>query len=1061
MLVGRTTELDLLATAIASRHGSSTVAVTGPAGIGKTSLCEAAAQRAREEGSLVTWGRAWEFGGAPPFFPWSRAFAGLAEGAPGHAGALEPISAWLREGAGDQDVRSRVSLFDHARATLADISRHRPIVLVLDDMHAADPDSLQLGRYLQRELAEARVAIVLTLREADAESAAAAARGLLLDLVQHATRTLTLGGLTEAAVEEWLPWFAGRSTPDGLARKLVQLTDGNPFFVRELVEAERRDLEAILEGRMTVPRGVREVLRRQVALLGPDTQEALRVASVSGRSCELSVLARVLSRTVAEVGALLQPAIEARLLRRGAPARHQFAHALIADALYSELTPAHRVELHAAFAQALPDTELSERARHAVLSATLGPSERTSALRLSLQAGAQAQKRLAFEEAARHFGDAVALARDGGDSPRDAAEANLGLGEALAAAGDRSAAAAAFTLAFRLAGELDDPALIARSAIGCASTREYMRRDPDKLALLERAFERLSGEDDSDVKARLMARLANDLTMSEGARARRVAVATSAVAAARRVGTSETLALALEAQLQAAYTPDSIEQRLVTADEILAHARSRGDRDREIAGLGWKLSALLERGDVLVARPLAAEHARLAEERRLPGPRINARSRLATLALMAGELETAIRLAREAWEIGKQASDDASDLLYRAQLVVPCELLGAQERIAEGLPTLVQDGAHQIHAFAIKALLARSLLALGRRGEGAAEIAALGAQGFVDVPDDFVRVGTLATLADGVAAIRDADAALGLLERLAPYATHNAMIGTATSLGAVSRYLGLLAATAGRDEEAEAWLRAACLQNRAMEARPWTAWSEHDLAEVLARRGALAEAEALRGSARETARSLRLSPLLARLEAHEPAPGVAKPRPAPRSATLERSGARWSLTLDAQTWTLPDRRGMAMIARLVTTPGEEVHALELISGSAQAPREAQPGAVLDARAKAELGGRLRDLRGALAEAEADGDTRAAQRARAELEALEEELSSALGLGGRSRKHGSAAERGRVAVTIAIRRTIETISAQSPEVAAHLGRSVKTGLFCSYDPDPASSLRVTT
>jgi hypothetical protein len=118
-------------------------------------------------------------------------------------------------------------------------------------------------------------------------------------------------------------------------------------------------------------------------------------------------------------------------------------------------------------------------------------------------------------------------------------------------------------------------------------------------------------------------------------------------------------------------------------------------------------------------------------------------------------------------------------------------------------------------------------------------------------------------------------------------------------------------------------------------------------------------------------------------------------------------------------------------------------------------------ALLDPRAKATLRARLRDLRAAIEDAERDGDLEHERRARQELDALQTSLSAALGLGGRSRKHGNTAERARIAVTVAIRRAIALLSRRAPALAAHLTRSIRTGLFCVYDPDPTSKMRVET
>ena len=392
---------------------------------------------------------------------------------------------------------------------------------------------------------------------------------------------------------------------------------------------------------------------------------------------------------------------------------------------------------------------------------------------------------------------------------------------------------------------------------------------------------------------------------------------------------------------------------------------------------------------------------------------------------------------------------------------MPCELVGQHAMLAAGLDVLVRDGPTMIHACAIKVLVARSLLAMGRRDEASVELAVLAESAFRNVPDDFARVGTLASLADTLTKLGHVALAGSLGELLLPYRAHNAMIGTALSLGAVTRYLGLLAFAEGRDADAEAFFRDACERNAAMHARVWLAWSEHDLAVVLRRRGRHDEARQLLESARVHAGALGLAPLLESVSAlalHAPASTAPSDG---RRATFRRDDKGWLLDFDSRTVRFAERRGFAYLARLLATPGHEVHALELASAGSEAPREPSTDLVLDAKAKSELRARLRDLRAAVDEAERDGDVGRAALATRELDALEEHVASALGLGGRSRRHGSAAERGRISVTVALKRAIETIARDSPEIAAHLSRSIRTGRFCSYDPDPTSSLQVTT
>jgi hypothetical protein len=165
---------------------------------------------------------------------------------------------------------------------------------------------------------------------------------------------------------------------------------------------------------------------------------------------------------------------------------------------------------------------------------------------------------------------------------------------------------------------------------------------------------------------------------------------------------------------------------------------------------------------------------------------------------------------------------------------------------------------------------------------------------------------------------------------------------------------------------------------------------------------------------------------------------------------FRRSGDGWEVGFGhGDTVTVRGGKGMDDLARLLAAGGREVHALEL-AGSPVA--EAGHGPALDERARRAYEQRIRDLQEDLDEADAAGDPVRSERARAELDALVDQLASALGLGGRAREAGSAAERARSAVTQRIRSTIRRIGEVDPGLGRHLQGAVRTGTFCSYRPD---------
>lgn len=172
---------------------------------------------------------------------------------------------------------------------------------------------------------------------------------------------------------------------------------------------------------------------------------------------------------------------------------------------------------------------------------------------------------------------------------------------------------------------------------------------------------------------------------------------------------------------------------------------------------------------------------------------------------------------------------------------------------------------------------------------------------------------------------------------------------------------------------------------------------------------------------------------------------------APRegAATFRREGERWTLVFDSRAVSLTNSKGLHDLATLLARPNEEVHCLEL------AGRPAEPGGhdpMLDERARREYRARVEDLQREIDAADRANDLARGMRGREELDALIETLSGALGIGGRSRGLGSAAERARSAVTWRIRSAIKKIAAANPQLGRHFDNSIRTGTFCTYAPE---------
>jgi hypothetical protein len=196
-----------------------------------------------------------------------------------------------------------------------------------------------------------------------------------------------------------------------------------------------------------------------------------------------------------------------------------------------------------------------------------------------------------------------------------------------------------------------------------------------------------------------------------------------------------------------------------------------------------------------------------------------------------------------------------------------------------------------------------------------------------------------------------------------------------------------------------------------------------------------------------------------RLGAVAPAPASA---PAPAPAVLRREGDVWLLRYEGRMVRLRDGKGIRYLAALLASPGDEIHALDLVrletrtTGSVLAAGDAGP--VLDAEAKTAYRRRVAELREELEEAERFNDPERAAALREEMEVIASELSAAVGLGGRDRRAASEAERARINVTRAIRSTLKRISDHDEPLGLELTATVRTGNFCAHEPDARHPVR---
>jgi AAA ATPase domain len=1108
VFVGREQELGQLVDARESAFAGlgRMVFLSGEPGIGKSRLADALAAEARERGATVVWGRCWEAGGAPAYWPWLQSFRSLARGlsptrlrsalglgAPELARVLPELGSVLQDAPSPADVdpeTSRFRLFDAATLFLKRSAVHRPIVVILDDLHAADAPSLLLLRFVANELADAHVLLVACYRDTELTPgdplSATVAELARLPLTQE----LALTGLAEAEVRHFIELISERAPPEGLAAAVYAETGGNPLFVGEAVRLlvteglfERPTARAAWP--LSVPQGIREVITRRLVRLSDETSRLLALAAVLGREFDLEALAQLSGEPRDEVLRFLDEAVAAKVVADvpGALGHFRFSHVLVRDTLYDELPASARVRLHRQIGEALEERyrhdlepHLAELAHHFARAAPAGEIDK--AIAYARRAGERAIAQLAYEESARLFELALqALELEPEVDPQVRCELLLALGDAQAREGAFENAKATFLRAAEIAKAESLTEQLGRAAIGYGGrfVWEPGRGDRHLRPLLEQAIAGLP-EEDSKLRVRLMARLAGGpLADAREAEERRNALSRDAVEMARRLDDPASLAYALDARWVAIWGPDTLEERGAIAAEVIDAAAGAADLERMHDGYIWRSLAALELGDLHGVHSELDTQATLATELRQPAQLWFGVVLRGTVATLEGRFHDAEQLIPQASALAR-AAGLLADLYGTIQLWA---LRREQGRVKEVEHPLAELARRFPMYEVLRCLGAHVAAELGRERQAREELRALAADRFAALPRNDDWLFSLCLLADVSRALSDATHASALYELLLPYAERTAVNPPAACIGSVSRSLAVAAALTEQWSEAERHFEDALRANSRMGARPWVARTCVDWAEALLGRdgpGDPERAAELLATAGELARELGMPALTRGVAVHAegrtPAGrGAARESISPaRPSLFRREGEYWAIAYEGDAFRLKDSKGLRYLARLLAERGHELHALDLAAGERDpdalgrrvepgltASRSSDAGEILDARAKAEYRRRLTELEEELEEAHSFGDDERAARAEEERDLLVAELSRALGLRGRSRRAASPSERARVSVTRAIRAALAHIRKESPRLGDHLEQTVRTGTFCSYRPDPRTPI----
>ena len=903
--VGRAPERARLARAWARAEGGERqlAFIAGEPGIGKSRLASELALDVYDGGAVVLWGRCPEEALAPyqPFVQALRHYVatcdpdelrgrGAMHAAP-LARLLPELALRVPSVGAVTDVEpetERLRLFEASAALLAHVAAETPLLLVLDDLQWADQGTLLLLRTLVLDPRPAAMLVLGTFRDSEVPRTHPLAQ-LHADVLRDRTvERVELDGLDETEAAGLVASLLGWEPPYEVATTLRGETEGNPFFLEEVVrhleelgaasdpDELRHACAALAE--LGVPRRVKELVERRVQGLWPAAAEALRVGSVLGAEFRLDQLAAVLEETEKRVVALLDEAVDARLIVElpGRVGEYGFSHALIQQALYDDQSLNRRAVLHARIAETIevlrPDA--AELAHHFSLA---GDRSLSKVVAYGRAAGERALALLAYEDAAREFGRALAaLERSDTHESSERAELLVLLGSSQRRAGETEAAEAAFEEAAALAGRARAATTLAHAALGLGGGTgfggvwtKFARVDTVLVRFLEQALAAIP-ESDRLLRVQLLGKLAQALYWGDDqARAQSLALSEQALELAQPLGDSIALAHALDARHVALWQPENLEELRSLAEQMLRVGGQVGDREIQVQAYAWLITDVLESGPLEALDRHLEARARLADELRQPYHLWFTEATRAMRAHLAGRFAEMAEAIEAAWLYGQTAHRETAQAVHAVQR----SLFEHETGRSPELVALLEQLAAASPLPAVKALLASAYADVDREADALAQLEHFSCQDFAAVRRDCVWSSTLCFLSEVVARFEARDHAPALYRLLLPFADRNCVGGGAImTIGPVSRFLGMLARVNGDYERALQHLRHALTRSRALASAPLVARTQLEEAKVLLARGAdgdQARAGAFLAEARAAALELGMQPLVREADAVE------------------------------------------------------------------------------------------------------------------------------------------------------------------------------------------------